>query len=153
MVWGDGPTMVFFLPVDILFSGFPGGASGKEPACQCTHKRHRFDPWVGKILLNGTWQPTPEFLPGESHGQRSLARYSPQGQRQWDTTEPLRRLLCAFGLPFLSFFSPVLSWIHDPYSSCLKSKDTWPVTRVDLRCAAYSFGPFILKHDHHYSVS
>ena len=30
--------------------GFPGGASGKEPACQCrAHKRHRFDPWVRKI--------------------------------------------------------------------------------------------------------
>ena len=32
--------------------GFPGGASGKEPACQCRrHKRHRFNPWVRKILL------------------------------------------------------------------------------------------------------
>ena len=30
--------------------GFPGGTSGKEPACQCgRHKRHGFDPWVGKI--------------------------------------------------------------------------------------------------------
>ena len=33
-----------------LTVGFPGGASGKEPACQCRrHKRGRFDPWVGKI--------------------------------------------------------------------------------------------------------
>ena len=32
--------------------GFQGGASGKEPACQCRrHKRCRFDPWVGKIPL------------------------------------------------------------------------------------------------------
>ena len=30
--------------------GFPGGASGKEPTCQCgRHKRQGFDPWVGKI--------------------------------------------------------------------------------------------------------
>ena len=30
--------------------GFPGGASGKEPTCQCRrHERRRFDPWVGKI--------------------------------------------------------------------------------------------------------
>ena len=68
----------FFLPVDILFSGFLGGASGKEPACQCRrHKRHRFDPWAGKILSNGAWKPPPGFLPGGSHGQRSLAGYGP----------------------------------------------------------------------------
>ena len=54
---------------------FPGGASGKEPACQC--KRHRFYPWVGKIPWRKERQPTPVFLPGESHGQRSLVGYSP----------------------------------------------------------------------------
>ena len=47
--------------------GFPGGTSGKEPACQCRrHKRHRFDPWVGKIPWRRASQPTPVFLPGES---------------------------------------------------------------------------------------
>ena len=39
-------------------------------------QRPRFDPWVGKILWKRKWQPTPVFLPGESHGQRSLAGYS-----------------------------------------------------------------------------
>ena len=58
--------------------GFPGGANGKEPACQCRrHRRCRFDPWVGKIPWKRAWHPTPVFLPGESHGQRSLAGYSP----------------------------------------------------------------------------
>ena len=58
--------------------GFPGGTSGKEPACQCRrHKRCRFNPWVGKIPWSRKWQPTPVFLPGKSHGQRSLAGYSP----------------------------------------------------------------------------
>ena len=33
------------------------------------HKGHRFDPWVGKIPWRREQQPTPEFLPGESHGQ------------------------------------------------------------------------------------
>ena len=55
--------------------GFPSGISGKEPACQC--RRCGFDPWVGKIPWRRTWQPTPLFLPRESHGQRSLAGYSP----------------------------------------------------------------------------
>ena len=53
--------------------GFPGGASGKEPACQCRrYKRHGFDPWISKIPWRRTWQPTPVFLPGECHGQKSL---------------------------------------------------------------------------------
>ena len=52
--------------------------SGKETACQCRrHKRHGFHPLVQKILWRRKWQPTPAFLPGESHGQRSLAGYSP----------------------------------------------------------------------------
>ena len=38
------------------------------------HKRRGFRPWVGKIPWRRAWQPTPVFLPGESHGQRSLAR-------------------------------------------------------------------------------
>jgi len=61
--------------------GFPGGASGKEPTCWCRRcKRCRFHPWVGKIPWRRAWQPTPVFLPGESHGQRSLAGYSPWGR-------------------------------------------------------------------------
>ena len=45
---------------------FPGGASGKEPTCQCRRrKRHGFNPWVGKIPWRRAWQPTPVFLPGE----------------------------------------------------------------------------------------
>ena len=68
--------------------GFPGGASGKESTCQCSRqKRLRFDPWVGKMPWRRAWQPTPVFLPGESHGQRSLAGYSPWGHRESDMTE------------------------------------------------------------------
>ena len=50
-------------------------------------KRREFDPWVGKIPWRREWQPTPVFLPGESHGQRSLAGYSPWGHKELDTTE------------------------------------------------------------------
>ena len=58
--------------------GFPGGASGKEPAFQCRrHRRLRFNPWVGKIPWRRAWQPTLVFLPGESHGQRRLVDYGP----------------------------------------------------------------------------
>ena len=44
-----------------------------------------FDPWVGKIPWRA-WQPTPVFLPGEFHGQRSLAGYSPWGRKESDMT-------------------------------------------------------------------
>ena len=47
--------------------GFPGGASGKEPPCQCKrHKRRGFNLWAGKIPWKRAWQPTPLFLPRES---------------------------------------------------------------------------------------
>ena len=47
---------------------------------------------VGSILgwedpLEEAWQPTPVFLPGESHGQRTLAGYSPWAYKELDTTE------------------------------------------------------------------
>ena len=58
------------------------GASGKEPTCQCRrHKRCGFHPWVWKILWRREWLPTPIFLPGKSHRQRSLVGYSPWGCR------------------------------------------------------------------------
>ena len=68
--------------------GFPGGASGKEATCQCRrHKRRGFNPWVRKIPWRREWQPIPVFLPGESHVPRSLAGYSPWGNRELDMTE------------------------------------------------------------------
>ena len=43
------------------------------PTGAVRHKRHRFDPWVGKILWRRAWQPTPVLLPGDFRGHRSLA--------------------------------------------------------------------------------
>ena len=57
------------------YVGFQGGASGKEPACQ--RRRRGFDPWVRKIPWRRAWKATPVFLPGESHGWRTLVGYSP----------------------------------------------------------------------------
>ena len=61
--------------------GMPGnGASGKEPTCQYRrYKRCRFYPWVRKIPWRRVWQYTPTFLPGESHGQRSLSMATVHG--------------------------------------------------------------------------
>ena len=79
--------------------GLPSGTSGKEPACQCRrHKRHGFDTWVRKILRKRKWQPSPVFLPGKSHGQRSLAGYSKLGCKELDTTEAAEYIMRHAGL-------------------------------------------------------
>ena len=65
----------------------PGWLSGKESTCQCG--RCGFDPWVRTIPWRRKWQPTPVFLPGESHGQRSLEGYNPQSHKDSDMTEQL----------------------------------------------------------------
>ena len=69
--------------------GFQGGTSGNEPTCQGRrHKRCGFNPWGQEDPLGEGMAATPAFLPGESHGQRSLADYSPQGAES-DTTARL----------------------------------------------------------------
>ena len=77
---GSMETIVYLL----VAWGFPSGASDKEPACQYRRcKRCRFDPWVRKIPRRRAWQPTPVFLPGESHGERTLEGYSqPMGSEK-----------------------------------------------------------------------
>ena len=57
------------------------------PANAGRHKRLGFDPWIGNIPWRRAWQTTPVFLPGESHGQRSLMGYSPWGDKESYTTE------------------------------------------------------------------
>ena len=76
--WALGRQISFrflYLPY-WLQMGFPGCTSGKELTCQCRRcKRLGFNSWVGKI----PWRTLQWFLPEESHGQRSLAGYSPWG--------------------------------------------------------------------------
>ena len=67
-----------------LGDGFPGGASGKEPSCQCRRcKRCGSDPWDRRRV----WPLAPVFLPGDSHGRRSLVGYSPYGRKELDINE------------------------------------------------------------------
>ena len=62
--------------------------SGLQIHLQCRrHRRCGFSSWVGKIPWRRAWQPTPVFLPGGSHGQRSLAGCSPWGYKESDVTE------------------------------------------------------------------
>ena len=60
--------------------GSPRWLHGKESTCQW--RRLRFNPWVGKIPWRRKWPPTPVFLPGKSHGQRSVMGYSSWGRKR-----------------------------------------------------------------------
>ena len=66
-------TIPNYLPCHLFIptvcQGLPRWLSGKESACQC--RRHRFDPWMGKIPWRRKWQPTSVFWHGKSHGQRA----------------------------------------------------------------------------------
>ena len=74
-------------PLPVTSPGRPRWLSGKESDCQC--RRREFSSWSGKIPWRRAWQPTPVLLPGESHGQRSLAGYSPWGRKESETAEQL----------------------------------------------------------------
>ena len=67
--------------------GFPGSSEVKALCLQCG--RPGFNPWVRKIPWKWKWHPTPVFLPGESHGWRSLVGYSPRARKESDTAERL----------------------------------------------------------------
>ena len=71
-----------------------------------TVQETRFSTWVRKIPWRRKWQPTPIFLLGEFHGQRSLAGNSPWGRKESDMTEQLSRaghMLRGQGESFTSF--------------------------------------------------
>ena len=56
-------------------------------------------PESGRFPWRRKWQPTPVFLPGESHGRRNLVGYSPQGRKESDTTSlslSMPRLVLAY---------------------------------------------------------
>ena len=85
---------------DVLFSpfwtsplfhvGHPWWSDGK--VC-LQYWRPEFNPWVGKICWRRKWQPTPVFLPGKSHGWRSMVGYSPWGCKKLATTEQLTHVV------------------------------------------------------------
>ena len=104
--WGWGKWLLMFYRVDAglpwkqsLLKGSlfiwevvspvdsPGGLDSKRVCLQC--RRPGFNPWVGKIPWRRKWQPISVFLPGKSHGRRSLVSYSPWGREESDTTEQL----------------------------------------------------------------
>ena len=82
MVFSLFNSFFSFLREFHIVLGLPRWHSGKESACQCRrHRRCEFNSWVEKIPWRRKWQPTPVFLPGKFHRQRSLGSYRPWGHR------------------------------------------------------------------------
>ena len=84
--WSVSLGLKVYLICEVL-PGPPWWLRWQRIHLQC--RRHGFNPWVGKIPWRREWQPTLVFWPGEFHGQRSLAGYSPRGRKESDMTERL----------------------------------------------------------------
>ena len=96
--------LLYYLCYHIFGQGFPGSSPGKASVCNAGNLG--FIPGLGRSPGEGNgsplqysclenpmdrrkWQSTPVFLPGKSHGQRSLVCYSPWGHKELDMTEQL----------------------------------------------------------------
>ena len=75
-----------------------------------------FSSWVGKIPWRREWLPTPPFLPGEFHGQRSLVGYNPWGPNESDSTEQLIRQVQDYEGWKLSSLNHRKAWAYQRYT-------------------------------------
>ena len=96
-----------------------------------------FNPWVGQIPWRRKWQPTPVFLPGKSHGQRSLAGCSLWGHTESVTTEPAQQLHCLTHLypqRSLQFFLPLIpsTFLQPPWPPA------WVFSMLGTRLLAFA---------------
>ena len=85
------PRILEWVAYPLVSPAFNSSTTGIRLPCWLTWqriclqcRRPGFNPWVRKISWRREWLPTPVFLPGESHGQRSLLGYSPWGHKESD---------------------------------------------------------------------
>ena len=112
----------------------------------CLHcRRFGFHPWVGKIIWRRKRQPTPVFLPGKSHGQRSLVGYRPWGHKNSDRTQQLNNKNCqqnTFPLNTLPTLSICLGEPLFPFIICCSRSFPVPISHclsLALRISTCNF--------------
>ena len=122
--------------------GFPSGANDEEPACQCRrHKRHGFDPWVGKIPWWRAWQPIPIFLPGEAHGWRSLAGYSLQSHKSQTRLKGLSTHIWSHLLSLLRHSQHGSQTVESQLSECMYNRHLSCLSSIPSSLVPFPF-PF-----------
>ena len=120
----------------------------KNSPANVGRKRHGFDPWVGKIPWRRVWQPPPVFLPGKSHGQRSLAGHSPWCSKSHTRLSNWTTETCVIYFTIKKIKSSCQKWwlwakpvcgtcqIH--FTPCLP---TWPSPRGPPNCKLQIYRP------------
>ena len=89
--------------------------------------RPRFDPWVRKVPWRRKGQPTLVFLPGKSHGQRSLVGYTPQGRKELDVTEQLTHTHKHFKKLKMLFLRRLSPWLKLHEQKNLNTANYWAI--------------------------
>ena len=98
-----GKWNLWYLSPPNLIKGFPGGAVVKNMAANTGDAGDvGSDRWVGKILWNRKWQPTPVSLPRNFHGEKNLEGYNPWDCKELDTKVSL--IVLSFSLIFSTGF-------------------------------------------------
>ena len=107
--------------------------------------RPGFNPWVGKIPWRRKWQPTPVFLPGESHGRRRLVGYSPRGCKELDTTERLHfQTSSQYSIMWMSKFIYLVSQMSSQvFCSIFALIITTAVSNFYIHCFVFLHGKFL----------
>ena len=123
-----------------------------ESSYQC--RRGMFDPWIKKMPWRRKWQPTPVFLPGKSHGQKSLVRYSPWGLKVIHDLATKQQTVPRNGIAITLFLEDVVhKHTHTHTKILLKHKKEWndafcPVTWTDLEIIIVSEVNWTKKFTH-----
>ena len=115
----QGSFIPWEFTTSIKTKGFPGGSDGKESACNAGDPGSI--PGLGRFPWRREWQPTPVFLPGKSHGQKSLVGYSSWGCKELDRTEQLTQSTNSVVLTicYSSNRKPIHRWTQSIYCWCI----------------------------------
>ena len=122
------PEVHFILRNHFLCSpiGFPGSSASKESAYDAGNAGDAGSiPGLGRFPWRREWQPTPLFLPGEHHGQRSLVGYSPWGHKELDITERLTHFKVPILILVFLLFVPHLKLLLPPCESFKVIQEGW----------------------------